>query len=562
MLNKLSCCIKYYRKSASACWLLLLYFLLTLYVGFANVRSNQIIGTALADFNNLWGYAPSIVWWELSWGIANGLASIALCWSADFSFTTIHNLMSKQLLDMEYGEYVKYSVSYISDTTNACVEMVDVVNDTVHVVGNLVRFGVMLLGIYTIAPQMIPFYLISYPLGGVIICLAYVWYDKQVGKLRKTQRMRNKELGECIDGFSEVRGFCTQRMHLNSLRDLNAQAFRIRTRSKLGLHTSIMIFSALELVGIIFAIACIADWDQGVAIAKGASLIMMATNMSYALDSILSIVTDIARKTMHVPDFIKLMDSKVEPDGKLNLNTFDSSIEFQNVSFGYDKTSTVLDGIDLTIHKGEKIGICGLSGGGKSTMLKLLPKFYVPTEGKILVDGIDLNEIETSSLRNKMGIVSQDPHLLDATIRENVAYGTNASDYEVIEACKKANIYDFIDQLPERFDTVVGPRGFKLSGGQKQRISLARVFLRNPEIIILDEATSALDNQAESIVQESLELMSDKTIITVAHRLTTIQNTDRIIVINEHRIAEEGTHQDLINKGGIYANLYHIQKRA
>lgn len=561
MLKKIWCCVKYYRRSASACWLLLLYFILTVYVGFANVRFNQSIGLALTDFDNLMVHAPVIVWWCGSWGVANIAASIALSWSADYCFTVIFDLTIEQILGMKYKEYVKYSVSYINETTNACSEMVDGIISIVHAMGNLVRLGVLFYGIWQAAPGMIPYYLISYLVGGVVVFFSYRVFDKRIGELRATQRARNKELGECIDGFSEVRAFCTQSLHMKSMKALNAKAFNIRMNAKFRLNSANGVFTLLEIVGIVLGLRYIANGDPNAAIAGGTSLIMTVMNMTYALDSFLSGVTDVAKNTIHVPDFMTLMGSELEPIDGLKFDTFDNNIEFQEVSFGYDKTSTVLDGINLKIRKGEKIGICGLSGGGKSTLLKLLPRFYVPTSGKILIDGVDINRIEAASLRNKMGIVSQDPHLFNASIKENVSYGSTASDSEIIEACKKANLYEFINQLPDRFDTIVGPRGFKLSGGQKQRISLARVFLKNPDIVLLDEATSALDNEAESIVQESLEQLSGKTVITVAHRLTTIQSSDRILVINDHKIVEEGTHQDLIEKNGIYAKLSKRKER-
>ena len=229
------------------------------------------------------------------------------------------------------------------------------------------------------------------------------------------------------------------------------------------------------------------------------------------------------------------------------------------MSFAYEKSDMVLNKINLTIHKGESIGVCGESGGGKSTLLKLLEKFYAPIAGTITVDGIDIQELTSASLRDKMGVVSQDTYIFDTTIYENIRHGSpNATEYEVIDACKKASLYDFILSLPDGFQTQVGPKGLKLSGGQRQRISLARIFLRNPEIILLDEATSALDNESEKIVQQSLRAFSGKTIITIAHRLTTIENCDKIVVIDNHRIAESGTHSELLEQGGVYARLYNI----
>lgn len=561
MLKKLGYCLKCYARSTTACWLLAVYFALTVFSGYANVRFNQSVGFALADYGNLWARTPIVAGWCAVWGISNIVATIALFWSSDYSFTAMYDLMAEQLLSMKYGEYVKYSPAYIDETATACHEMVDGTVNLIHSLGNLFRLVVLFFGVYQTVPQMVPFYAIFYVIGGVLVFYSYTTYDRHIGELRKAQRTRNKELEECINGFSEVRGFCTQPKHLASIKALNAKAFSVRVHAKFQLQGANSIFTLLEITGIVLAIRyLVGTGDAELAVASGTGLIMTIMNMSYALNDFLASATNMVKDTMHVEDFSNLMKSEREEIADLRLDGFDNTIEFQDVSFGYDSTSTVLEGINLTIHKGEKIGICGLSGGGKSTLLKLLPKFYAPTKGTILVDGIDINRIESSSLRSTMGIVSQDPHLFDASIRENVSYGTNATDVEIVEACKKANLYDFIDQLPDRFDTIVGPRGFKLSGGQKQRISLARVFLKNPEIVLLDEATSALDNESESIVKESLEQLQGKTVITVAHRLTTIQNSDRILVIDNHRIAEEGTHLQLLKQDGIYTRLAMIGK--
>ena len=236
-------------------------------------------------------------------------------------------------------------------------------------------------------------------------------------------------------------------------------------------------------------------------------------------------------------------------------------IEFRNVTFRYEAGKNVLEHIDISIPAGRNVALVGPSGGGKTTICSLLPRFYDVTEGSVTIDGRDIRDITLESLRNAIGIVQQDVYLFAGTIRDNIAYGKpGATDEEIVRAAKSANIHDFILSLDDGYDTDVGERGVKLSGGQKQRISIARVFLKNPPILILDEATSALDNESERYIQLSLEKLSkNRTTIVIAHRLSTVRNADEIIVINGDGIREKGTHAELIRQDGIYARYYNMQ---
>lgn len=236
-------------------------------------------------------------------------------------------------------------------------------------------------------------------------------------------------------------------------------------------------------------------------------------------------------------------------------------IQYRDVSFSYNSDEQVLKNIDLNIKAGQTVALVGPSGGGKTTLCSLLPRFYDVTGGEVTIDGTDVRDIRLESLRNAIGIVQQDVYLFCGSIRDNIAYGNpNASDEEIMEAARKANIHDFIMNLEDRYDTYVGERGARLSGGQKQRISIARVFLKNPKILILDEATSALDNESERRIQASLDLLSrDRTTIVIAHRLSTIRNADEIVVIGDDGILERGTHDSLLQKDGVYARYYNLQ---
>ncbi|TCT14365.1 ATP-binding cassette subfamily B protein [Natranaerovirga pectinivora] len=262
--------------------------------------------------------------------------------------------------------------------------------------------------------------------------------------------------------------------------------------------------------------------------------------------------------------FLEIMD--IEPDIKdsdnaIEITNVTGNIEFKNVSFSYTDEEQVLTNLNVFIKEGETLALVGPSGGGKTTICQLIPRFYEIDEGDITIDNISIKDVTLSSLRRNIGVVQQDVFLFSGTIRDNILYGRiNASEEEMIEAAKKAEIHDFIISLPKGYDTEVGDRGIRLSGGQKQRISIARVFLKNPPILILDEATSALDNETEIKIQKALEkLAKGRTTLVIAHRLSTIKNADKIVVMSDEGIKEEGSHEVLLEKGGIYSKLYKAQ---
>ncbi|QLY82414.1 ABC transporter ATP-binding protein [Clostridium intestinale] len=264
--------------------------------------------------------------------------------------------------------------------------------------------------------------------------------------------------------------------------------------------------------------------------------------------------------------FQELMAEQEEEDYEkaIEMGTVDGNIEFEGVSFKYDDEEThVLQDLNLNIKAGQTVALVGPSGGGKTTLCHLVPRFYELDRGLIKIDGVDITTVNRESLRKNIGIVQQDVFLFTGTILENILYGSpEASEEEVIEAARRANIHEFIINLPEGYNTYIGEKGLKLSGGQKQRLSIARVFLKNPKILILDEATSALDNTTEMIIQKSLEeLTIGRTTLIVAHRLSTIKNADEIVVLTPEGIAEKGTHKELIKNDGIYASLYSLSER-
>ena len=291
---------------------------------------------------------------------------------------------------------------------------------------------------------------------------------------------------------------------------------------------------------------------------------MYITTLLNSIRKIVQFAEQFQRGMTGIERFNEILDTDptiFDKENASELVVTDGAIEFNNVSFSYSEdTEQILSGINISIKSGESVALVGPSGGGKTTICNLIPRFYEATDGTIKIDGADIKDVTLKSLRENIGVVQQDVYLFSGTVRENIEYGKpGATDDEIWEAARLAGADEFIKNLSDGMDTYVGERGVKLSGGQKQRISIARVFLKNPKILILDEATSALDNESEFLVQQSLErLAQGRTTITVAHRLTTIKNADKILVVTKDGIAESGTHEELVAKQGIYYDLCQI----
>ena len=292
--------------------------------------------------------------------------------------------------------------------------------------------------------------------------------------------------------------------------------------------------------------------------------LLYVTTLLASIKTILDFTEQFQRGMTGIERFIEIMDTKPEitdSENAKDLPSVKGNIDFENVSFMYSADEkTVLQSFDLHIKAGQRVAVVGPSGSGKTTLCNLLPRFYDVSGGRILLDGHNIKDVTIKSLRKQIGIVQQEVYLFSGTVFENISYGKmDATEEEIINAAKAAGAHEFISELPNGYNTYVGERGVKLSGGQKQRISIARVFLKNPPILILDEATSALDNESERIVQSSLDrLANGRTVLTIAHRLTTVKNSDMIIVLTENGIEESGTHEELLEKKGIYYHLYNI----
>ncbi|MGN0818829.1 MAG: ABC transporter ATP-binding protein [Christensenellaceae bacterium] len=390
-------------------------------------------------------------------------------------------------------------------------------------------------------------------------------------KLRETFRKQRVALGEInaqvedsLLGVRVVKSFSREQKEIEKFEKGNDALFKTKKASYKNMGSFNTLTRAFDGVMYVVVVGFGAFFMMKKQIAPAdLTVYLLYTSMLIAsIRRVVEFTEQFQRGMTGIDRYFEIMDTEPEIYDSENAVEFDGkdcNIVFENVSFKYaDEQEKVLDGINLEIKQGSHIALVGPSGGGKTTMCNLIPRFYDVTEGKITIGGQDVKQYTLSSLRNNIGVVMQDVYLFSGTIFENIAYGKQGATMdEVISAAKKAGCHDFICNLSDGYLSYVGERGIKLSGGQKQRISIARVFLKDPPILILDEATSALDNQSEFLVQDSLEkLAMDRTTITVAHRLSTIENSDEIIVLDQDKICEKGSHKSLLKKKGVYYQLY------
>ena len=387
---------------------------------------------------------------------------------------------------------------------------------------------------------------------------------------RKSVAIINSSLESSITGIRVTKAFTNSEEELNKFEVGNKDYVKYRSVAykAMGQFSSSTqfitdLFNVILLV--VGGLLCILD-SSNFTVSEYVTFVVSVSMFITPLTTLINFVEQYQNGVTGFKRFLEIMDEKEEEEDKdaISVDKLDGNIEFKHVSFDYETTKGVLKDVSFKIEKGKTVALVGPSGGGKTTICHLIPNFYKATSGEILVDNYNINKLKFDSLRRNIGIVQQDVFLFNGTILENVKYGkSEASLEEVREACKRANIDEYIISLPEGYDTQIGERGIKLSGGQKQRLSIARVFLKNPSILILDEATSALDNATEALIQASLdELLKGRTTIVVAHRLSTIKNADLIFVIDNGTILESGTHDDLLTlDGGEYKKLYETQFR-
>ena len=434
----------------------------------------------------------------------------------------------------------------------------DVVISVIKFVGSFVILSQINLTLTLITFAFIP----------VIAVYAFV-LNKKMKVAFKTNRARiadiNSQIEDSLSGVRAVKSFGNETIEMEKFRSGNERFVESKRRSYwyMGWYNS-GLGALTTLVSIVVLVAGTAlITTQRIAVADLVTFLLYINNFTEPVKKLINFTEQFQNGYTGYERFLEIMD--VEPDitdaeDAVSVDTVKGEIEFDDVSFKYEaKQDSVLSHINLKVDAGEYVAIVGSSGGGKTTLCSLIPRFYDVDAGKILLDGQDIRKIKLKDLRRQIGIVQQDVYLFAENIMENIRYGRpDATDEEVIRAAKLANADTFISQLPDGYLTDIGQRGVKLSGGQKQRLSIARVFLKNPAILIFDEATSALDNESEKIVQDSMEqLAKGRTTFVIAHRLSTIRNAGRILVLTANGIEEEGTHEELLAKGGAYAKLYH-----
>lgn len=475
-----------------------------------------------------------------------------------------------------FDHYQKLSFSYY-DQNNTGEMMSKLISDLFdiselahHGPENIIISGLKIIGSFALL-MMINVKMTLILLAVTIVMIIFsVYKNKQMQAVYMDNRKKiakvNSQVQDSLSGIRVVKSFANEDIERDKFSDSNIEFLKSKISSyKMmgGYHAGNNFFEGMLYMAVLVS--------GGYFIAKGS---IRATDLAiYALyigifinpiDVLINFTEQLQKGYSGFKRFIEVIETKpeiVDKKGAVPLKDVKGQITYKDVSFNYDENSEVLDKVNISIAAGKTVALVGPSGGGKTTLCSLLPRFYDVTGGSVSIDGKDVRDVKLKSLRSTIGIVQQDVYLFAGSVRDNIAYGKpDATDEEIIEAAKNANIHDFVMSLDDGYDTYVGERGARLSGGQKQRIAIARVFLKNPKILILDEATSALDNESERHIQASLERLSKgRTTIVIAHRLSTIRNADEIIVINHNGIQEQGSHQELLEKGGLYAKYYNMQ---
>jgi len=434
----------------------------------------------------------------------------------------------------------------------------------------------MFLAVMTFLGAFVLMFVTNWKLAAITVVLVPIitWLVSRYGA-RMTRNWRelfgrvgefNTRIEDSIGGIRVVKAFANE-AHESRLFEGNNQAYRSTKLKAYAIMTASITITYLSTRLVQLLVMLAGAWlvvDGEMSYGGFVSFLLLVDVFLRPIDKITSVLESYPKGIAGFTRFANLIDTAPDiadrPEARA-VSHLRGDIEFQKVRFAYEAGRTVIDGLDLSIKAGETLAIVGPSGAGKTTLCALLPRFYEIDSGTISIDGIDIRDMVQASLRNQIGIVQQDVFLFGGTLRDNIAYGRlGAGDADILEAARRARLDSVIAQLPEGLDTMVGERGVKLSGGQKQRVAIARIFLKNPPILILDEATSALDTATELAIQQSLaELSRGRTTLVIAHRLATIQHADRIVVVDERGIVEQGPHARLLAQGGIYARLHAAQ---
>ena len=478
--------------------------------------------------------------------------------------------MFNKLETLPYSFYDEHETGKImSRMTN---DLMDVSELAHHGPENLLISGIMIVGSFVyLCTISVPLTLIIFACVPIMVVVSLFCRKRMrdaFAESRKSIAVINAALESSISGIRVTKAFTNADKEAEKFEKGNAQFVEAR---KKAYRAMAQFFSSTSFITDVFNVVVMLAgglfmYAGKINFGDYSAFIVSVNQFIGPVTTLINFMEQYQNGVTGFERFLEIMDEQPEQESPnaRDLQNVQGEITLDHVSFSYDNSKEVLKDVSLNIKKGETLALVGPSGGGKTTICHLIPAFYRATGGRILIDGTDINDVTFKSLRRSIGIVQQDVFLFNGSIKENILYGRlDATDGEVIEAAKRANIHDYVMTLPDGYDTQIGERGVKLSGGQKQRLSIARVFLKNPAILILDEATSALDNTTEILIQQALdELCKGRTTLVVAHRLSTIKNADEICVIANGQITEMGTHEALMEKGGVYHDLYSLQFRS
>ena len=524
---------------------------------------------------------PQAILGQIRWIALMLFALVAVdCYSRFFIANQGHVMGAKIEYDMRaeiFAHFQKLSFSFYDDQkvgqlmSRITTDLFDITELMHHGPENIILSLIKIIGAFVILMSIKPALALA---AFAVLPFMFLFAYYMNGKMRRAFRSNreriadiNAQIEDNLSGIRVVKSFANEEIEKEKFRQGNEGFLRAKKNSyyymgsfSAGLGT----FTTLIQVNVILA-GVILIAKGSVDISDLVTFLLYISVFTEPVRTLIDFTEQFQNGYSGYERFLEIMsiapDIQDKPDA-LPLKNVQGEVTFENVSFHYEESKeNVLSNVNLHVPAGDYVALVGSSGAGKTTLCSLLPRFYDVTEGRILLDGKDIRDVKLKDLRDEIGIVQQDVYLFAGTIIDNIRYGRpDATDEEVIRAAKAANAHEFIMELADGYDTDIGQRGVKLSGGQKQRLSIARVFLKNPPILIFDEATSALDNESEKVVQKSLELLAkDRTTFVIAHRLSTIRNAKRILVLTENGIAEEGTHKELLAKGGIYAHLYEMQ---
>ncbi|WP_253958074.1 ABC transporter ATP-binding protein [Metabacillus halosaccharovorans] len=480
----------------------------------------------------------------------------------DQLFTHLQKLSLRYYANTRAGEIISRVINDVEQTKNFVIT--GLMNVWLDIVTIIIAVGIMM----SMNVKLTLVSIILFPFYGLSVKYFY-------GKLRHLTRVRSQALAEVqghlherVQGMPVIRSFATEEFEQGQFAKENSNFLgKALDHTSWNAKTFAIVNTLTDIAPlIVIAFAGYQVIQGDLTIGTMVAFIAYIEQLYNPLRRLINSSTTLTQAFASMDRVFEFIDVPYEVVDKPNAKKADQvngEVEFKNISFRYhEKEPLIIENLSLCVNKGETVALVGMSGGGKSTLVSLLPRFYDVTEGQILLDNRDIRDYEAQSLREQIGMVLQDTFLFSNTVRENILIGKpDATEEEVVQAAKAANAHEFILKLPNGYETRVGERGVKLSGGQKQRVSIARVFLKNPPILILDEATSALDLESEHLIQEALEkLAKERTTFIVAHRLSTITHADKIVLIEDGKIVEQGTHQDLMQKEGHYYNLFQIQQ--